>query len=399
MDADTLSYLAALFKTALGQDDWKKILDALFPNLRKEFVFDNAAVYLLEPATQSIEVAYARAVGRGRKAEADAAWGEDIANQVLVAERVISRAPQDTSKPGTSETDRLTNAHLLGLPVQIDGQIVGALVFVRFGGPSYTPEHRNLASLFASLLSLTLERRSWKEMHLRLEAIQRQIQLQEDFVATISHELRTPLGFIKGYTTTLLRQDTTWDEDTQREFLTIIDEDSDRLTELIENVLESAQLESDTLQMSFQPLRMDALIRDVVVRAKTLHKSLKIVMDFEPVDPIQGDGVRLAEIFDNLFSNAAKYAPNTIITISIRRLNDCLRITFADQGPGIPKEHLPKIFDRFYRVPTQVTSAGSGLGLYICKQIIHAHHGKIWAESKVGQGTAFFIELPVSTGT
>jgi two-component system sensor histidine kinase VicK len=305
----------------------------------------------------------------------------------------VIQKPRDTSDP----SNRLAEAHLLGLPVRVGGKVGGALVFVRFGGPPFKPEHARLASLFVSLLSLTLERRSWQEANIKLEAVQRQIQLQEDFVANISHELRTPLGFIKGYTTTLLRQDTTWDGDTQLEFLTIIDEEADRLTALIENILESARLESDTLQMSFQPLRLDALIRDVVVRAKNRHKSIEAVLEFEPTNPIQGDSVRLAEIFENLFSNAAKYAPGSTVTITIRRQKGKLRVTFADQGPGIAKEHLPYIFDRFYRVPAhaQVPSAGTGLGLYICKQIIQAHHGKIWAESEINQGTTFFIELPV----
>jgi signal transduction histidine kinase len=107
------------------------------------------------------------------------------------------------------------------------------------------------------------EREIWRETHTELHDLKRQMQLQEDFVSTISHELRTPLGFIKGYSTSLLREDTTWDPETQREFLMIIDEEADRLSVLIENVLESARLQSRTLQLRFQPLRLDAVIRDV----------------------------------------------------------------------------------------------------------------------------------------
>ncbi|KXK13418.1 MAG: two-component sensor histidine kinase [Chloroflexi bacterium OLB14] len=220
------------------------------------------------------------------------------------------------------------------------------------------------------------------------------MRLQDDFVSTISHELRTPLGFIKGYSTSLLRQDTTWDESTQREFLTIIDEEADRLTRLIEDMLESARLQSKTLQFKFTPIRLDALIRDVAMRVNTHHPNLKIIYKLQPLPSVYGDGVRLSQVFENLFSNAIKYAPNSPITITAKALEKNVLISFADQGEGIPEDFLPFLFERFYRVPGERTVTGTGLGLYICKQIIMAHHGKIWVESLLDVGTTFFIELP-----
>jgi signal transduction histidine kinase len=119
-------------------------------------------------------------------------------------------------------------------------------------------------------------------------------------------------------------------------------------------------------------------------------------MDLRYTPPIQGDGVRLAQVFDNLFTNAIKYAPNAPITVLLNQVGEKVIISFIDRGPGIPKESLPLIFDRFYRVRSEQSATGTGLGLYICKQIIEAHRGKIWAESNLGQGTTFFIELPVN---
>ena len=130
---------------------------------------------------------------------------------------------------------------------------------------------------------MLFERAAWQSIqHRNLQDLKRQMQLQEDFVSTISHELRTPLGFIKGYSTSLLREDTSWDEETQKEFLTIIDEEADRLSLLIENVLESARLQSKTLPLRFQPLRLDAVLRDVVMRIRARHKDLDISMDLKP---------------------------------------------------------------------------------------------------------------------
>jgi signal transduction histidine kinase len=214
-------------------------------------------------------------------------------------------------------------------------------------------------------------------------------------VSTISHELRTPLGFIKGYSTSLLRQDTIWDESTQREFLNIIDEEADRLTRLIEDMLESARLQSKTLQFKFSPVRIDALLRDVATRINTHHPDLKINFDIKLLPPVRGDAVRLSQVFENLFSNAIKYAPNSEINISVTPVDDKVRVSFADKGEGIPEDYLPFVFERFYRVPGERTVTGTGLGLYICKQIVMAHHGNIWVESVLDEGTTFFIELPV----
>jgi signal transduction histidine kinase len=205
--------------------------------------------------------------------------------------------------------------------------------------------------------------------------------------------LRTPLGFIKGYSTTLLRNDTTWDVATQREFLTIIDEEADHLTALIENVLESARLQSNTLPMNFQPSRIDSIIRDVVMRTQLRYKDIEIKVDL-PAILVQADSVRITQVFENLVINAIKYAPGSPIIINAKQEKEDLHITVTDYGSGIAPEHLTHLFDRFYRVPGQ-SASGTGLGLFICRQILLAHKGKIWVESTQGEGTTFHILLPI----
>ena len=250
-----------------GQGDMRATTEKFLAVLRREFVFDNVAAYLKDDETGALEIVYARAVGRAKNAEADAAWGEDIAYQVLAKNQLLIQVPEIIS----ASEDRVHQAYLLGLPLSAAGVMNGALVFVRFGGPAYTAEHVTVATLGAELLSVLFERRAWKKMNDEMGKLKQQIQLQEDFVSTISHELRTPLGFIKGYSTSLLREDTSWDTETQKEFLTIIDEEADRLSLLIENVLESARLQSKTLPLRFQPLRLDAVIRDVVTRIRARY--------------------------------------------------------------------------------------------------------------------------------
>ena len=393
MDSQTLSYLQELMHIASRSDDSRNNIEKFIIALRKEFVFDNVAVYLQDKTTQNLEIVYARAVGRSKTAEADAAWGEDFAGQVVKKGQLLLRDP----KSDVSLDDRLHQAYLLGLPIREGKLVTGAMVFVRFGGPVYEEQHIAVASLAGEMLSMLFERAAWAELQQELEDLKRQMQLQEDFVSTISHELRTPLGFIKGYSTSLLRPDTNWDEATQREFLTIIDEESDRLALLIENVLESARLQSKTLPLRFQPLRLDGVLRDVTLRIRARHKDLDVNTQLESVPAISGDGVRLAQVFENLFTNALKYAPGSPIDILLNQVSDKVVISFIDHGPGIPKESLPLIFERFYRVRGEKTITGTGLGLYICKQIIQAHRGKIWAESTPGHGTTFLIELPINS--
>ena len=392
MDRQTLDFLNELIRIAALAGNSPGTIEKFLTSLRSQFVFDNVAVYLFDERTASLEIMYARAIGRARNAEADAAWGETFANQVFAQRKILKQDP----RPDAPTNNRLDQAYMLGIPIGADGFRKGALVFVRFGGPIFTEDHVQIASAAADLLNVLFERAEWRDTTSELRELKRQMQLQEDFVSTISHELRTPLGFIKGYSTSLLRQDTHWDAETQKEFLTIIDEEADRLSLLIENVLESARLQSKTLPLRFQPVRLGAVMRDVGMRIRSRYKDLQVNMDAALAPPIQGDGVRIAQVFENLFTNALKYASGAPITISLSFNNEAVTVVFKDGGPGIPPESLPLIFERFFRARNEKTVTGSGLGLYICKQIIQAHRGKIWAESTPGEGATFYIQLPIN---
>jgi len=180
--------------------------------------------------------------------------------------------------------------------------------------------------------------------------------------------------------------------------LTIIDEESDHLIDLIDHILDSARLQSGNMPMDFQPVRLDSLLRDVVLRFQSRHTSMDIHLDLEQdvTTPILGDTVHLTEVFDNLFENAIKYAPGSPININLRTNAEKQIVSFSDRGPGISSEHLPFLFERFYRIPGQPNKRGTGLGLFICKRIIMAHHGQISVKTAPGKGTTFLIELPMN---
>src|SRR5512140_753741 len=213
MDSDALEFFTKLNESVL-KDDWRRMLDSLFGLLRKKFMFDNLAIYLIEKEGGDPNAIYARSAGRGRNKEADVSWGGEIANQVVPTGKIVLSTP-----PASKSEDRTSMPYLLGLPLRLHTGS-GALVFVRFGGPPYTSDQMPYATLAAVQVERVFENRYLNESLAQLESARQRAQFQDDFIATISHELHTPLGFIKGYATSLLRSDTTWDPATQREFLT-----------------------------------------------------------------------------------------------------------------------------------------------------------------------------------
>lgn len=391
LNEQELEAMYAISRVVAQSTELDASLNAIINLARPVFIFDNVVMYLLE-GSNSLEPSYARAIGRGRSSEADLAWGENTANEVFRTEQIVLRK----EVKGDYTKDRMRLRYFLGLPLTVVGRLMGALVFVRYGGPPFTPDHTQLAEFITTHVAQLLEHQQLVKRLSSLEAERRLERLQDDFVATISHELRTPLGFIKGYATTLLRDDINWDEESRNEFLTIIDEETDRLRELIDNLLDSSRLQSGTLRMEFQPIRLDTMVRDMALRARSFHENLTIVLKIEATGiQVNADPTRMAQVFDNLLSNATKYAPKSQVFIILNAQGDKAHIQVKDTGPGIPPDHLRNVFNRFYRVPNQKSSVrGTGLGLFICRRIIDSHEGELWAESEVGKGTTFHITLP-----
>jgi signal transduction histidine kinase len=195
-----------------------------------------------------------------------------------------------------------------------------------------------------------------------------------------------------------MRKDVEWDFDTRIEFLRIIDDEADRLRELIDNLLDSSRLVSGRLGMNCELTKLNTLIRDTVERTVSAHPEMKLEHHVEEtLPPIEIDATRISQVLDNLLSNAFKYAPESKVTIRAMPEEDHVRLEVADLGPGIPNEHIPHLFERFYRVPGDSnTVRGTGLGLYICRKIVEAHGGDIGVESEVGVGSTFYFTLPLT---
>ncbi len=224
--------------------------------------------------------------------------------------------------------------------------------------------------------------------------------MQSTFISVISHELKTPVALIKGYADTLRREDVTWDAETVRESLAIIDDEADRLTHLIDDLLDASRLQAGGLQLELQRVHIPALAQRAVEGFRLQTQAHQFVLDFPSSLPdAWADEQRVHQILDNLLSNAIKYSPDGGTIRVGGWANDYEVTTYvADQGIGIPKPEQEMLFRRFYRVDSSLRreTPGAGLGLYLSQALVEAQGGHIWVHSKPGEGSTFFFTLPLA---
>jgi two-component system phosphate regulon sensor histidine kinase PhoR len=220
---------------------------------------------------------------------------------------------------------------------------------------------------------------------------------RRDFIANVSHELRTPLTSIQGYAETLL--DAVPDAGHSREFLEIIRKNATRMSRLTEDLLTLARVESGEHRFDVQPVTTSELLNEAVRSFQEIARSQHVELRVEDhaATQVSADSEAGHQVFANLVENALKYgASGGLIVVGARPAGEFVEFYVQDCGPGIPSEHLPRLFERFYRVDKARSreSGGTGLGLAIAKHIVFAHGGVIRAESELNHGATFFFTLP-----
>ncbi len=228
-------------------------------------------------------------------------------------------------------------------------------------------------------------------------------ELKGEFVATVSHELRTPLAAIYGSAQTLLRADVQLDETSRRRLLDVIAQESERLTRIAGDILLASTIDSGRLRLARERVDFGALAREVVDEMRVCFAQRDDVSielaGGGLVASVAGDADKLRQLLINLIDNAVKYSPDGgRVEVEVETREHCVRVGVRDEGIGIPRSEQQRIFGKFYRVDPQQSRGvgGTGLGLYICRELVRRMQGRIWVVSREGEGSTFFVDLPLA---
>ena len=223
--------------------------------------------------------------------------------------------------------------------------------------------------------------------------------LKTELLSNVSHELRSPLTSIKGIISSLLQKDIRLDDETCDMLLIGVSEETDRLASLVTKLLDMSKLEAGAWKPDKRPCHIAETIDETLERQKWAHKNHAFETDIQPdLPPVYADCNQIRQVIVNLVENAAAYSEEgTRIAVSARATgNSEVEVSVSDQGVGIPRDDLDRIFDKFYRGSGERRKpGGTGLGLAICEAVVRNHGGRIWAESSVGHGSVFHFTLPI----
>jgi PAS domain S-box-containing protein len=287
------------------------------------------------------------------------------------------------------------------LPLKVEGRTIGGLTISFPTARVFGSAERTFITALAEQCALALDRARLflAEQKARQDA-EAADRLKLEFLALISHELRTPLASIKGFATTMMADDVQFDSETQRSFVGIIDEEADRLTELIEQLLDLSRLQAGNLRIKPQPTPFDSILDTAMAQFETLTIGHQLIIHLPPDLPLlMADAPRIAQVLVNLVGNATKFAPpHSQIMLTASAQGGMARIEVSDHGLGIPVEARRYVFDPFRQVEDNAaTQKGAGLGLAICRGLVSQHGGEIWIEDRPGGGTTFAFTIPIAT--
>lgn len=295
---------------------------------------------------------------------------------------------KDIAVQGTTFQD--VTAGLIALPVTLGGHNIGAL-YVLGSNISEAAVHA-----LSNLIAIALEREHAHELAAVADAARKNEQLKSVLLDAVAHEFKTPLTSIKAAATALLSSET--HNASENELLTIVDEEADRLTQLVDEAIQMARIEAGQLKLTPQPFDVSQLIATVLKDEKIIMRERTLKTEIDSVPPVLADLEQIQLVLRQILDNALKYSPaGSQITLGAHVENGEAVVSVSDQGPGIPEYDMPQIFDRFYR-GRQVRDRipGTGMGLAIVREIVQAHGGRIWARNLPARGAEVSFTLPLA---
>jgi two-component system sensor histidine kinase KdpD len=247
------------------------------------------------------------------------------------------------------------------------------------------------------LISISIDRAQALQSVSRADAAKESERLRSLMIDSITNELRTPLATIKTATASLLNPDGL-DVNLRQQLLSQVDTEIDRLSRLVAEAIEMAQLDAQEVHMTFVPTPVEAVVSDALTQSASSLVDHPVRVQMPPLPPALADPAYITKVVCNLIENAAKYsAPGSPISISAERVRDTLRVSVADRGTGIDSSEQALVFERFYRASAQARqTSGTGMGLAISRSIVEAHNGTLTVTSQLGEGSVFTFTLPVA---
>lgn len=299
----------------------------------------------------------------------------------------------------------------IGTPLLSKGKLIGSMALGTKKKKTFTQDDLDLLFSIGNIIGIAAENarlyeesnKNLKKLELAYEELKTLDKMKDEFISNVSHELKTPLISIKGYGELLNDEKQGTLSGEQKKSLEAIIRNADRLTRLINSILFISKMQSGKIEFQFKPLDVDEIVSVCVDDMKGMmdKKKISFEKDIHVISKIVGDKDRFIEIITNLLDNAIKFTPEWgNISIKARDKEEFVHIIVSDNGIGIPGDIIPKLFTRFYQVDASTARKymGTGLGLYITKNIIDAFKGKIWIESEVNKGTDIHLLIPASKG-
>jgi len=289
-------------------------------------------------------------------------------------------------------------ASAVAIPLLLDGAPLGLLTVAYHQSRAFTEEDLTFLSALGQEASLAIRNaRLFERERQQVASLRALEQLQAGFVSAVSHELRTPLTCIKA-SVELLRATSAGEAEPQAELIRTIEDHTGHLEALVTDLLEITRLEAGQITLARQPTDLCPLVRHAVDALRPLSDRKRQTVRLHLPDAaghVEVDRRRIEQILTNILSNAIKFTPKRgQIDVSLTETPDAVQVCIADNGPGISEKDQARVFDKFYVVPDGRGLAGLGLGLYLVRQNIDLHHGRIWVASQEGQGATFCFSLP-----
>ncbi len=358
---------------------------------------------IMAAALEEIAVAFnteALAFIRDGEGHATFLSGHPVAVAPSEKERAVAQWTLDNAKPAGAGTGTLGSALLTHVPIRVADQppIAAMAVVPPSSQGRFFPDQMQLLEALCGQAALALEVDRLEEQH-RLAEVQAETErLRSSVLSSVSHDLRTPLASIVGCAGSLLDDTGQLAPATHRELLRTINDEADRMGGLITNLLEMTRLEADGLELHRVAMPIDELIGSALAALERRLASRPVEVDLPADLPfVSADEILMQHVLLNLLENAIKYAPpGSPITIVARQQHDDVVLEIADRGPGLAPGEETLIFEKFKRGRAGLTVGGVGLGLAICKGIVAAHGGRIWATNREDGGASFFVAIPAA---